>query len=189
MVCKRGILLATCTLVIIVSIAGCGTGEPQGGNNSSPSQPTDVKLDPPDTKFDPVTKQVSYYSPIKVLDSNGNTVTLNANKSPIIFEAYWCPHCQRVLQELSHNRSQIQHVPTVVSMGFPQGTSLQQAVATTQDEFASLGITGFQVYYLLNPPRLNYVFPTSVFSNSGQDELLVGEHSLSVMTKAFGGAN
>lgn len=180
---------------IVMTVSGCGVqkeinatqsvkavSDHQGQSNITPSK----KLPAPINKFDPVKDTNGQFSPLVVTDASGKSITLNAKTTPIILEAYWCPHCQRELTGLSRIKSSLKIRPVLVSMGFKNGTTIKEAVNITTNEFKSLGITGFKTYYLLNPKPLNYIFPTLLFSTNGSaTEELVGEHTVVVVKEAL----
>lgn len=142
----------------------------------------------PDPAFDVTTANRSLYTQVKVLDKMGKQVTLNAANHPLLFEAYWCPHCQRTLVALNDNRGKLHQFPIVVSMGFSPGTPLSQAVKISHQELAYFHISGVQVYYLLDPNESKQVlqsYPTMVFPYQSHLDKLTGEHTLQVWEKAL----
>ncbi len=132
------------------------------------------------------------YSHVVVYDVSGKKVTLDAHNQPILFEAYWCPHCQRTIQLFEKQMSQLPVKPVLVSMGFAKGTTFQQAKAIGSQEAAALGIKGLKVYYSLNRNTETYVpvgFPTLVFNDGGTLKALYGEHTFSAWQAAFQAAH
>lgn len=193
-----GTVLLSATLLL----AGCGsvgsnlgTGPSNARNNPVNSAAANQNANPPfanrlkdlpatpDPNFDPTTAQSSIYTGLTVYKADGTKVTLDASKTPILFEAYWCPHCQRTLVLLNKNRSQLAQFPIVVSMGFAPGTSLSQAVNITQQEMNYFHIQNVQEYYYLGTQSNELVpvgFPTLAFPGQGSVVTLAGEHTLQV---------
>ncbi len=127
------------------------------------------------------------YTQLTVYTATGKKVVLNAATTPLLFEAYWCPHCQRTLVLLNKKRAQLRHFPTLISTGFVPGTSLQSAVHLTDEEATAFGIHHVQTYYLLADwHSLVPEFPMLIFRPAhGQVEKLVGEHTFSVWQQAI----
>ncbi|QQE79551.1 hypothetical protein [Alicyclobacillus sp. SO9] len=139
----------------------------------------------PDSSFDVKSITPTELHSMTIVNKNGNPITFNKTQ-PILFEAYWCPHCQRTLLLLSSGQSKLKNPPVIVSTGFPKNTSLKEAVATSKKEFKMLGITGFKVYYALKEnKKLITGFPTLVFTMHSRRVKLVGEHTFSVWKKAL----
>lgn len=182
-------VLLACTTFLV----GCGsTGQTAQAYKQTGNPPfrneLNVEKGPVDTKFDPIPGSANIYQKIPVLNQIGKKVYLDAGKYPILFEAYWCPHCQRTLVLLMHNRSKVKQMPILVSMGFAPKTSLQQAVQLSHEEFHALHIKDVQVYYLLNVNPGKYVptvYPTLAFLYQHQISLLAGEHIWPVWQKAL----
>lgn len=158
------------------------------GGNSPFSVRIGEDLAKPQSTWNPKTVSSSTYSDVHVLDASGKPVTLHVSNSPILFEAYWCPHCQRTLVLLSSNLSGIKSKPVLVSTGFAPNTTIQQAVSISHQEFKSLNLAKFQVYYLLDQSLLSkYVasYPTLVFEKNGKTQEMLGEHTLPLWERAL----
>lgn len=135
----------------------------------------------PDAKFDavPITNGRDLLIHLKLTDESGKPVSVAQTDRPIIFEAYWCPHCQRTLITLFKDKDFMALHPIVVSMGYPPDTTLSQAVATSQKEFDILGLSGFTVYYSLGSVSQDVVpsYPTVIFTKRNKMYRLTGEHT------------
>lgn len=176
--------------------AGCGTSLFTGKSQQAPktwTNPpfTDLRSQEkvtPDPTFDATVVQSNVYKQVKVLDSAGKLVTLNAAEQPLLFAAYWCPHCQRTLVLLNQNRSKLKEFPVIVSMGFAPGTKLSDAVKLSNQELKTFHISNVKEYYLLNPNEAKQVvqsFPTLAFPYQSKVEKLAGEHTLQVWEQAM----
>lgn len=148
-----------------------------------------LKLDvmAPDTKFD-ASPVGSNYNHVQVTAPNGQTITLSASTEPVLFEAYWCPHCQRTIVLLNKNRSKLHQIPVLVSTGFAPGTTLSEAKSLGAEELHALHIKNVKVYYLLNTHefrKLVQTFPTFTFPYHNKVEMLTGEHSFPIWQKAI----
>jgi thiol-disulfide isomerase/thioredoxin len=177
--------------VVCLGVLG-GCAPLLGGPQQNP--PFAVKVNEqkvtPDSALDAVPADAARYRSITVFDANGRRVTLDAANAPVLFVAYWCPHCQRTLQLLSQNRSELRRLPVMVSMGFVPGTPLSEAVRLTQQEETALHLSGFKTYYALDPSSRQWIprgYPTLVFDRNGALQMLYGEHTLDVWQKVLGG--
>ncbi|WP_054970784.1 hypothetical protein [Alicyclobacillus ferrooxydans] len=198
---RRYAAVAAVGLMAIVGVAGCGAVTSNGtavrngtatskGQNPNPPFANRLKEEPatPDPKFDPTQGQANVYDNVTVYTADGTKVVLNASQIPILFEAYWCPHCQRTLVLLHHNRSKLKQFPVLVSMGFAQGTSLAEAVKITQQEDQYFHLTNVKQYYYLGNNSQNLVpegFPTMAFPGQGAVLTMAGEHTLGAWTQAL----
>ena len=139
--------------------------------------------------YNPSVASSSLYRRVSVVNESGQKVVLNAMSHPILFEAYWCPHCQRTLVMLNKNRNNFKKFPIIVSVGFFKGTTLKLATQITHQELNTFKIQHVNVYYMLNPNAgvqyASHGYPTLVFSRQHQLLSLSGEHTLSVWTKAL----
>ncbi len=205
---RRSLCVTGLSLICAAVLAACGTANNMnspaastislqtaantGTQQSSAQNPpyiNKLKVDilTPDAKFD-ASPVGSAYNQIAVTSANGKTVTLDAANTPVLFEAYWCPHCQRTLVMLNKNRSKLQRMPILVSTGFAPGTSLSQAKALSDAEMKDLHIQNVQVYYLLNTQEFQKfvaTFPTFVFDYHHNVEMLTGEHTVPMWEKAI----
>ncbi|MCL6625597.1 TlpA family protein disulfide reductase [Alicyclobacillus shizuokensis] len=176
-------------LTAAFALAGC---QPIQKSSSVPTTFTNRLADEkttPIAKFDATTKGASLYERVTVYDASGRKVTLDAHKQPLLFEAYWCPHCQRTIVLLHQHASQLRRFPVFVSVGFAKGTTLAQAKRINGQEMRAFGIRHAKVYYLLEGDHGQYSFPTLAFARDGQVELLKGEHTLPVWKQALGATN
>ncbi|MBX5435700.1 MAG: hypothetical protein IRZ33_00620 [Alicyclobacillaceae bacterium] len=145
----------------------------------------------PNPRFDPVPADPTLYTHVAVLTADGEQVVLDARRHPVLFVAYWCPHCQRTLVALAHHRATLGSAPDIVSMGFVQGTSLAEAKRLTEEEVTALHLARLgKTYYLLNGNTHQYIpngYPTLVFTRGGQLQMLYGEHAVQVWQTALRG--
>lgn len=193
--------LAAVVPALILALAGCGTVTAPKTTTTT-TQSTGSSLDPPfrvvtslevvtpDAKFDPTAASLSLYQSIPVYTASGKVVHLDATKQPILIEAYWCPHCQRTLLLFNKHSQAMKQRPVLISTGFAQGTTLQQAVQIGKAEEAALHLQAYQVYYYIAPDyakRLVPVgFPTLVFPWKGKVDALYGEHTWAAWQPALG---
>lgn len=191
---KRRLLNAVLTMALGSSlVAGCGplmnTGQSSAAGQIPPFKDSrSVALVNPISQFNVTQADTSVYTQVKVYDQSGHQVVLNAKDQPLLFEAYWCPHCQRTLVSLNQHRATLQAFPTIVSMGFVTGTTLKQAVSLSETELNTFHITNVKVYYLLDPTESKQVihsYPTLVFPYHNQLDRLVGEHTYPVWQQAL----
>jgi len=188
--------------VAVVGLAtACGqTGSTQGRARTISETPdangnvpfrNELNLDrtPLSNVYDPHSAPLSTVTQVQVVTGEGQQVVLDADKQPIIFVAYWCPHCQRTLVMFSQEERQLHQLPVVVSMGFQPGTTLAEAKKLTQEERKTLGLSSdFTVDYALTVQSAKYVphgFPNLVYSDGTTLQMLYGEHSLSAWKMAL----
>lgn len=184
-------------LAVLSSVtAGCGLAslglqpqsQPKTWTNPPFKDSRAVEQVTPDANFDPTTANANTYTQVKVLDKSGKQVTLNASEHPLLFEAYWCPHCQRTLVMLNENRAQLKQFPIIVSMGFAPGTPLSAAIKLSDQELQTFHIANAKVYYLLDATESKKVvqsYPTMAFPYQSHLDKLVGEHTLQVWEQAL----
>ncbi len=196
-----GVALSLLTTAVI---AGCGAAQSNNsaGGHSNGAEVGSTRQDPnppfvnrlkdlpatPDPRFDPTSARASIYSDITVYAANGRKVVLDAKNTPILFVAYWCPHCQRTLVLLNKNRQSLSQFPTLVSMGFAPGTSLAEEVRITQEEMNYFHINHVKEYYYLgsNSQKLTpQGYPTLVFPGKRGVLAMFGEHTLSAWQQAL----
>ncbi len=197
--------LAAAVPALILALVGCGTvttpntttgaqGTAASSKGSSLDPPfrvvTSLEVVTPDAKFDPSAASLSLYQNIPVYTASGKVVHLDARKQPILIEAYWCPHCQRTLLLFNKHSQAMKQRPILISTGFAQGTTLQQAVKLGEAEDAALHLQNYQMYYYIAPnfaTRLVPVgFPTLVFPWKGKVGALYGEHTWAAWQPALG---
>ncbi|QQE78040.1 hypothetical protein [Alicyclobacillus sp. SO9] len=188
----------TAVFVGSLSLVGCGSHVNSAANKTAPA--ADAAGNPPFqnklkmeigrkiNRYNPYSVNAGVFSNVKVETPQGKTVFLNANKQPILFTAYWCPHCQRTLVLLKKNLSQLPVRPIVVSMGFASGTTLAEAKKLETQEEKVLGLgTAFQIDYGLSLGKKDVPkgFPTLVYSDGTQLRMLYGEHTLKIWKEAL----
>jgi len=153
--------------------------------------PFEVRLDQfvvtPDPQFDVTPTSISS---MQVVSWNGTAQTLSVAKTPVLFVAYWCPHCQRTLTLLDKNWQTIQQKPAIVAAGYTPGTTLSQAKTLYQQEESALHLNfpSSEVYFLLSSTenkQLVHAYPELYFTQNQKTENLIGEHVLAVWQKAF----
>jgi thiol-disulfide isomerase/thioredoxin len=179
-------ILAMALIGVGILIGGCGI-QPAGNPPVQNLLKKNV-IKPLDT-FNVKKVNNSTEQGIPVVTADGQKQVLDAVNQPVLFEAYWCPHCQRTLLLLAKHRTELKTMPTIVSTGFAKGTTLKQAVSISEQEFKKLGISLSHVTYLIGPNAAEYepkLFPTLVFPYQGGVGQLQGEHTLAVWMKALG---
>lgn len=144
---------------------------------------------PVDHTFDPqVVASSAPYEDIAVYTASGRQIHISAASHPVLFEAFWCPHCQRTLRLLSLHVRKPSELPWVVSMGYPSGTTVKEAARVSQKEMRAFGLTHATVYYSLSPQWRILVpqkFPTLVFPSKRHLLMLSGEHAWTVWREAL----
>ena len=97
----------------------------------------------------------------------GKEVVLDLRKGPVLFVAYWCPHCDRFL--LTAKEMGLERLPTVVSIWPRDGDTLADVVRETR---AKLQRTGWEdtPFYVLMAGSPSYVqgTPTLVWWENGR---------------------
>lgn len=124
---------------------------------------------------------------VTVLSADGKEMTLDLTKLPVLFQAYWCPHCQRTLVLLYQHRDTVRQ-PIIVSTGFVPGTTLKEAVSLTEQEEAALGVHFPSIYYLLDNnvrSRVLHQYPTLYFPSGGKPQVITGERTLEIWQRAL----
>lgn len=143
----------------------------------------------PDANFDTKLASESVYSKVKVYTANGQAMTLDAISHPLLFTAYWCPHCQRTLEALQQNSHKLKELPYVVCMGFGPQATLQSAVKIEKQEIQDLGLKAMNFYYIVgDPEEADYIpngYPTLIFSQGNKLLSLSGEHEFSIWQTAL----
>ncbi len=197
---KQSRLLGVLIFVLIVLVAveqvvslrkGHSSGtQPSVGTQTNIAFHNELKMEmvTPISSFNPTATTSPVYEHVTVYAANGSKVSLNARKTPLLFTAYWCPHCQRTLVLLSKNRAVLRQKPIVIAMGYVPHTTLSEAKQLEDAEVKSLGLHGLAVYYLLDPNATKYVpvaYPTLAFMHGGKLLLMNSEHTLAVWEKAL----
>lgn len=195
---KKRSLIAVSGLLIAGLLTGGGT---QASANDKPTKnllmipaftkDLGVAVGTPNSTFNDLTVKSGLYDHMKAMTADGRRVILNAQQQPLLFEAYWCPHCQRTLVLLDQSRSQLRRLPVVVSVGYFAGTSLAKAVQISREEMTELHLKGFTVDYILAPDAgvkyAGHGYPTLAFYTGGKLLTLSGEHTLAVWKRALNG--
>lgn len=194
---RRSLVRAVITITAAMLIAGCGTvvsNTPNtGAKNTTNSRDISFTnrlndmLVTPDPHFDVTPTNTTVYEKIPVYSENGQKVLLDANTNPLFFEAYWCPHYQRTLVLMNKNRNKLKRMPVIVSIGFPAGTTIKDAVRISHEEMNTFKIHDVKVYYFLeeNPSQFVNIYLTLVFPYQGKLRLLQGEHTISAWQRAL----
>jgi hypothetical protein len=188
--------LSILTAALLAGLSGCGA---QGQTKQSvASQPisfqneTKEMLVTPDQTLDPSIPRGVDYTRIQAVNGDGQTVTLDAERTSILVVAYWCPHCQRTLKLLSQYRPSLDTVPVLLNVGYPSGTTLSEAVHVEQEEERALGLHGMTSFYDLDPSAGDKYapkgYPTLVYKSSRGLNTLFGEHTLAVWKQVLAGA-
>lgn len=150
---------------------------------------TKEMVGPVDTKLDPHSVAGVNYTSIPVVNANGDHLTLDASQRPVLFVAYWCPHCQRTLQLFTKNMASLGQKPILVFVGYNKGTSLGQAVQVEHEEVRQLHLADFEVYYNLSSSASDTYaplgYPTLVYRSGFGLLSLYGEHTLAIWEKVL----
>ncbi|MCL6516534.1 hypothetical protein [Alicyclobacillus sp.] len=204
--------------LLAVSLAGCGTNAPShpapsGGGHAAAvqngpatdgaeadrhfpaNQPFQNRLDAlpttpanvPNAKpADPV-----LYGALPVVTPDGRQETLHPADRPVVFLAYWCPHCQRTLVLWDQHWSELPVKPVIVATGFQSGTPLADARRIEEDEIRGLHLQHIQFdAYLLDADegkRVIQAYPQAVYELDDQLLTLTGERTLDVWKQVFSG--
>lgn len=157
---------------------------------SNPPYTNELTLDvaQPIATFQPTKTTSPVYNHVVVYTATGTKIVLQAKAQPLLFTAYWCPHCQRTLALLSKNASTLHVQPTVIAMGFAPGTTLAQAVSLEAQEIQDLHLQPFTIDYLLDPNQIRYVpeaYPTLVFPYHRGLAMISYEHTLAAWRQAL----
>ncbi|WP_206830497.1 TlpA family protein disulfide reductase [Alicyclobacillus fructus] len=142
-----------------------------------------------DPRWDARPASSNLYGKVVVWTASGQKEVLEADRQPLLFAAYWCPHCQRTLQLLTSIRRQLKRAPVIVNVGYPAGTSLQTAVRIAREENAALHLAPFQEVFILTPTAGDRYaplgYPTLVFRQGNSLWSLYGEHKPEIWEKAL----
>ncbi|SIS97763.1 TlpA family protein disulfide reductase [Alicyclobacillus vulcanalis] len=142
-----------------------------------------------DPRWDPKAAPTGVYDDVTVVTASGRQEVLSVRDAPLLFAAYWCPHCQRTLQLLTSIESRLKQKPILVNVGYPPGTTLQTAARIAREESQVLHLAPFQEVFILNPDAGDRYaplgYPTLAFYRAGRDWTLYGEHRASIWEKAL----
>ncbi|WP_041695143.1 TlpA family protein disulfide reductase [Alicyclobacillus acidocaldarius] len=142
-----------------------------------------------DPRWDPRPASVGLYGAVPVWTASGRQEVLTPERQPLLFAAYWCPHCQRTLQLLTAIRHRLKHMPVIVNVGYPAGTSLQTAIRIAREEDAALHLAPFEQVFILTPSAGDRYaplgYPTLVFRQGSALWSLYGEHRAEIWEKAL----
>ncbi|WP_040290153.1 TlpA family protein disulfide reductase [Alicyclobacillus hesperidum] len=192
---RVGVITILCAALAIGTVSGCGTAG--AANQSRGAKVVRNQVHPlvfqnrtsdniiaPDTKLDSQPVRGSLYKDVLVLQANGKSAHLDVTHGPLLFVAYWCPHCQRTLQLLTKLQSQLKQIPTLVDVGYPSGATLADAVRIDRAERAQLHLANFPTYFILAPNAGDQYaplgYPTLVYRQGGQTLSLFGEHTSAI---------
>jgi thiol-disulfide isomerase/thioredoxin len=124
------------------------------------------------------------YASIPALTPEGASLTLTPSERPVVFVAYWCPHCQRTLVLWDQHWSELSVKPVIVATGFEPGTPLAQAKQIDADEIRGLNLKHIQFdAYLLDTnigKKVIQAYPEVVFQQGDQLLTVTGERTLAV---------
>lgn len=190
------------TLLVALALTGCQTVQ-QTTSNSKPASVNpvtvarqtpqftnllDVDLVQPISTWDakPVPNQAAE-SAIRVQTESGQWVTLNAKQHPILFVAYWCPHCQRTLVLMNQHFHSPNDWPTIVYVGYANGFPLSSAVKIADEEKETFHLSFTKPYFLIGTVEKKYIdgFPFLAFADGKQVDFIVGEHTWPMWEKAM----
>lgn len=202
---RYGLVMSAIIAISALMLGGCGapqvnktdlsnTAAQQSINTAgNPNPPFQNKLNvgkvTPSSQFDAKRVDEGTYGVFSVTNLSGNSETLYPKKTPVLFEAYWCPHCQRTLVMMNKNWNQLKLKPTIVATGFQPGTTLAQAksLVTSEEEGLQLNYAK-PTYYLLSSDeqhKLIQSYPEFIFGRSGEIYMLQGEHTLEIWEQAL----
>ena len=85
---------------------------------------------------------------IHVQDANGNDAVVDLKNGPVLFVAYWCPHCEHFLR--TAKEAGLDRFPTVVSIWPRQGDTLKDVVRATKAKLDRTGWGGTPFYVLMD---------------------------------------
>ena len=119
------------------------------------------------------------YNHVVTQNNTGEKVVLNASKKPMLFVAYWCPHCERTLFMWKKDHAKF---PDLVFVGYPNGTKFAMAKnrAWSEIHYFHLPVKSSQVYFVIGNQQAKYVpqgFPNYIYAQHHQDKSLLGEHT------------
>ncbi|MCL6600306.1 MAG: thioredoxin [Alicyclobacillus macrosporangiidus] len=124
------------------------------------------------------------FSSIPALTPDGAPLTLNPSDRPVVFLAYWCPHCQRTLVLWDQHWSELPVKPVIVATGFEPGTPLDQAKQIEADEIRGLNLQHIRFdAYLLDTDvgkKVIQAYPQVVFQQGDRLLTFTGERTLAV---------
>ncbi|WP_206885211.1 TlpA family protein disulfide reductase [Alicyclobacillus mali (ex Roth et al. 2021)] len=187
---------------VAVLMAGCGTvenaamsGQPGKSSGRDRAHPlvfqnlTGEMNEGQDPRWDPQPASSDLYGAVTVWTATGQKELLSADAQPLLFAAYWCPHCQRTLELLTSIRQRLKRDPVIVNVGYPAGTSLKTAVRIAREEDATLHLAPFKEVFVLTPSAGDRYaplgYPTLVFRQGNDLWSLYGQHRAAVWEKAL----
>lgn len=207
---NRASLIATMGLglslvVTGMTLFGLSNGNLQAKSQSKPPVRSMVKLPPfqnitafekvtPSSVWNPTKVSVSTYEHVLAINNNGKKSVLDAKKQPMLFLAYWCPHCERTIDMWTIHQKQIKSFPLLVFVGYPDGTSLAIAKqrAWAELHYFHVPVKENGVYFVIGSKQTKYVpngFPALFFERGHYIESLLGEHTWSIWKKVIGSSN
>ncbi len=146
-----------------------------------------VEIVPLQSKNNASITSSSLYRHVVVENNFGKTTVLNATKKPILFLAYWCPHCERVVTLWKNHHV---HFPNLVFVGYPNRTTFSQAKSRAWDEIRSfhLPVVENQVHFIIGQNLKQYVpsgFPEYIYYRDGKMKSMLGEYTWNVWNRVI----
>lgn len=176
--------------LLIFLVSGCGQSVTAAAGPIVFVNRTSQMRVQPDASLDPTRAVGIDERQIPVLNDRGTRVYLDAFRGPILFVAYWCPHCQRTLLLLTNHRRNLRQIPTLVFVGYPPQTTFAEARQVVREEHRALHLANFPTFYALSQTAGDTYapkgYPTLAYPTETGVDLLFGEHTLSIWQKVLG---
>ncbi|MGI9862531.1 hypothetical protein SDD30_14215 [Moorella naiadis] len=125
------------------------------------------------------TETASNKMALEVKDTDGRRVTLDLNKRPALFFAWWCSHCTDVLRELVGLPEEKR--PYLVG-AFLQGNDISRF----QKKLAEAGLAGGKFYLADNPPDGVKGVPALEVCDAGTIKFVQGNVAIAKVLKGGG---
>jgi len=117
---KSRMTLVATVLVLALLVAGCGNaGILNGGSETA----------------------------LRVVDANGQETVIDLKDGPVLFIAYWCPHCENFL-----TTAPLQKLPTIVSTFPRQGDTVDMLIRETRAKLERTGWKDTPFYVMMEYP-------------------------------------
>lgn len=87
---------------------------------------------------------------LRVQEMSGKDAVVHLKEGPVLFVAYWCPHCEHFLA--TARAAGLDRLPTVVSIWPREGDTLEDVVRETKAKLERTGWGGTPFYVLMGDP-------------------------------------